>query len=70
MSKIDYSKLLGFGTIADHLSQKLDFQHETLADKLGAKVGGLETIGPVIFQDETFADKLGAKLEVEDGGDG
>ena len=41
---IDFAKLLGFQTITDELANELDFQNETLGDKLGAKVG-LEPIG-------------------------
>jgi hypothetical protein len=41
---IDFAKLFGFQTITDELANELDFQNETLGDKLGAKVG-LEPIG-------------------------
>jgi hypothetical protein len=37
--KIDFTKLLGFETVADQLSEIADFQDETLGAKLGAKVG-------------------------------
>jgi hypothetical protein len=37
--KIDYAKLLGFDAVSDQLSHGLDFQNETVGDKLGAKVG-------------------------------
>jgi hypothetical protein len=37
--KIDFTKLLGFETVADQLSEVADFQDETLGAKLGAKVG-------------------------------
>jgi hypothetical protein len=39
MQKIDYAKLLGFNAVSEQLSEGLDFQDETIADKLGAKVG-------------------------------
>ncbi len=39
MQKIDYAKLLGFATVSEQISEGVDFQDETLADKLGAKVG-------------------------------
>jgi hypothetical protein len=37
--KIDYAKLFGFDAVSDQLSDGLDFQNETVGDKLGAKVG-------------------------------
>ncbi len=37
--RIDYAKLLGFDAVSDQLSDGLDFQNETIGDKLGAKVG-------------------------------
>ena len=37
--KIDFSKLLGFATVSEQASKDLDFQDETIAAKLGAKVG-------------------------------
>jgi hypothetical protein len=37
--KIDFTKLLGFETVADVLSEDLDFQDEIIGAKLGAKVG-------------------------------
>jgi len=37
--KIDYAKLLGFDTVNDQLSAGVDFQDETVAARLGAKVG-------------------------------
>ena len=39
MQKIDYAKLLGFNAVSDKLSDGIDFQDDTLGDKLGAKVG-------------------------------
>lgn len=38
-TKIDYSKLLGFDTVSDRISN-LDFRADTLSARLGAKVGG------------------------------
>ena len=39
--KIDFTKLLGFATVADELlSETTDFREATLGAKLGAKVGG------------------------------
>ena len=40
---IDFTKLLGFETLTREVSKEINFQDETLADKLGAKVGDLES---------------------------
>ena len=37
--KIDFTKLLGFETVRDRISDGIDFQDETIGAKLGAKVG-------------------------------
>lgn len=37
-TKIDYTKLLGFDTVSDRISD-VDFRSDTVAAKLGAKVG-------------------------------
>ena len=37
--KIDFSKLLGFQVMSDELAERVDFQAETFAARLGAKVG-------------------------------
>jgi hypothetical protein len=37
--KIDYAKLLGFEVMGDQSSASVDFQDETFAARLGAKVG-------------------------------
>jgi hypothetical protein len=37
--RIDFEKLLGFELVTIELLKALDFQDETIADKLGAKVG-------------------------------
>ncbi len=37
--EIDFAKLIGFAAVSDHLSDGIDFQDETIGDKLGAKVG-------------------------------
>jgi hypothetical protein len=42
IGKIDYSKLLGFDTVSDELSEGVDFQADTIGAKLGAKRGGEE----------------------------
>jgi hypothetical protein len=39
IKKIDFTKLLGFETVSDQLPGGVDFQDETVAAKLGAKVG-------------------------------
>ncbi len=36
---IDFTKLLGFETVADDLSREVDFQDEAIGSRLGAKVG-------------------------------
>ena len=38
--KLDFTNLLGFETVGAELAGPLDFQNETFADRLGAKVGG------------------------------
>ena len=37
--RIDFAKLLGFQIISDELAERVDFQSETFAGRLGAKVG-------------------------------
>ena len=37
--RLDFTKLLGFDSVADQLSNGVDFQDETVGAKLGAKVG-------------------------------
>ena len=65
---IDFTKLLGFNTVADQVSGRLDLQDDTFSDKLGAKIGPPEGHSPprvVDFKDETFGAKLGAKMGPE-----
>jgi hypothetical protein len=62
--QIDFTKLLGFETLSDQIAGGLDFQDESLSDKLGAKIGP-EPGGPTLFQDDTMAARLGAKVGVE-----
>jgi len=38
LGKIDFSKLLGFSSVS-LISEEMDFRDETIAAKLGAKVG-------------------------------
>jgi hypothetical protein len=45
-TKIDFAKLLGFATLEKVLETGIDFQDETLSDKLGAKIGPPEIITP------------------------
>jgi hypothetical protein len=45
LNKIDYSKLLGFEVMSDQPSASVDFQDDTFAARLGAKVGA-EPHGP------------------------
>lgn len=44
---IDFTKLLGFETIAELVAEDFDLRDETLGAKLGAKVGEFEPIGPL-----------------------
>jgi hypothetical protein len=37
--RLDFDKLLGFGTVSDRIDQTVDLQDETIAARLGAKVG-------------------------------
>jgi hypothetical protein len=39
MKDIDFTKLLGFGTVTGHIAGEFDFRDETVAAKLGAKIG-------------------------------
>ena len=41
---VDFSRLLGFGTVAGELSEGVDLKNGTFGDKLGAKIG-LEPAG-------------------------
>ena len=59
---IDFARLLGFDAIAREITKGLDFQNETISDKLGAKIGPIEPTIVVDFTDETFGAKLGAKV--------
>jgi hypothetical protein len=58
MQKIDFTKLLGFQTVASS-------DDETVTDKLGARVGQVEPNSPVNgidFTEENLGGKLGAKV--------
>ncbi len=37
--RIDFTKLLGFRTVSEQSAQGIDFKDETVAARLGAKVG-------------------------------
>jgi hypothetical protein len=37
--EINFSKLLGFALIADHLSATIDLRNDTVGARIGAKVG-------------------------------
>lgn len=66
--KIDYTKLLGFQTVGDHIS-RVDFQDETMGAKLGAKVG-LEETAPTKNKAIEFSKLLGFEAvssELSDG---
>ena len=38
-TKLDFSKLLGFASVSDEVTNALDFQDDTMGAKLGAKIG-------------------------------
>jgi hypothetical protein len=75
--KVQFSKLLGFSTVADR-SGELDFRDPTIDARLGAKLGtkqgkiqfskllGFSTLGDrsdaVDFRDPTIDARLGAKV--------
>ena len=65
MQKIDFTKLLGFQTVAAANSD-LNLQDETVSDKLGARVGGVEPVPSpakgIDFADDSLGAKLGAKV--------
>ena len=42
IKNLDFTKLLGFETVSDQITESVDFQDETLGPKLGAKVGAPE----------------------------
>jgi len=46
---LDFAQLLGFANLAEHIDDTVDFQDETMAARLGAKVGSEkeEETGPV-----------------------
>ena len=50
-NKMDFTKLLGFKTVSEQISEGLDFQEETVAAKLGAKVGGDPNTDPIRMAD-------------------
>jgi hypothetical protein len=37
--RMDFAKLLGFETVSDQIAGSIDFQNQTMAARLGAKVG-------------------------------
>jgi hypothetical protein len=39
INTLDFAKLLGFATVSEQIAEGVDFQDDTLGDKLGAKVG-------------------------------
>jgi hypothetical protein len=52
IKKIDFTKLLGFETVSEQLSEGLDFQDETISAKLGAKVGPDPTPAPTAYSEK------------------
>ena len=45
-TEIDFTRLLGFETVADHIADDLDLRDQMISDKLGAKVGPLPEDAP------------------------
>ena len=54
--KIDFSKLLGFQVMSEELAERVDFQAETLAARLGAKVGGKDDAPQLAANEERSGD--------------
>ncbi len=54
--KIDFSKLLGFQVMSEKLAGHIDFQDETFAGRLGAKVGGKDDAPQLAAIDERRGD--------------
>ena len=52
-NEIDFLKLLGFDAIGEEVSGGIDFQDETIAAKLGAKVGKSE-LAPVTLVEANY----------------
>jgi hypothetical protein len=52
-NEIEFSKLLGFDAIGEEVSGGIDFQDETIAARLGAKVGKPE-MAPVTLAAANF----------------
>ena len=44
-TKLDFSKLLGFASVSEEVTNALDFQDDTMGAKLGAKIG-MEVLNP------------------------
>jgi hypothetical protein len=66
MQRIDFTKLLGFETVAT--SADLDLLDATVRDKLGARVGAEANGSPskgIDFTNETLDARLGAKISTE-----
>ena len=67
---IDFSKLLGFDSVADQLFDGVDFQDPTIGAKLGAKVG--EPTEPMklefskLLGFDSVADKLSTGVNFQD----
>jgi hypothetical protein len=62
---IDFTKLLGFASVTDHLQEGVDFRDADFGAKLGAKVGLDEPTAPAIDYGqllgfETVSDHTGA----------
>ena len=62
MQKLDLSKLFGFDTIAAELESSVNFQHDAVEAKLGAKVG-LESWAVCDAQDDISAARKVGELK-------
>jgi hypothetical protein len=51
--KINFAKLPGFDAVSEELSGRVDFQDETIAARLGAKVGKPE-LAPVTLVEANY----------------
>jgi hypothetical protein len=64
IKNLDFTKLLGFETVSDHITEGIDFQDETLGPKLGAKVGEPEESDIRLKRDITHVATRGDGLPI------
>ena len=69
MTKIDYSKLLGFDMVSDEAKVGIDFNDPTIGARLGAKVGKMSTVPTTMPMNMPFEDApAGGAIMVGIGG--